>query len=659
MAEDDEDLDKFLQEVDQIGTNIVKDLNSDCAPIREKALNSADLKLNECGRIKYDRSVINHDAFKQDFDPPGMSLPQLPPNDPRSQEIFMSEMEKDVAKRAKRRARSENEAKMFIEIANEEFKLGKYEEAIDSYSKAIRLVRDSSTLYNCRAEAYLKCGMFDDALTDCDNVLFFCENDLKAILVKAEVLFKLENFDEAIFWFEKAVNLYPLEREMIKKLISDVKQAQEKFQKEESVLELVKTGDRNLCQIEECLNKLEDENRKIQFFHEECLTLAKLITNGENEFEIETWEALIDVFDAGVKQNEDNQIVVFCLDNFTYQLRKVLADKTTNSIRTLNFLHTLSCEGSGRQILVNNIDSSWLLKTLMQNSSKPSGIGKMSISILNNMALDEKSKLESSFDKVLLPKFRSLLCELNTNTTLISYFGNLAISDTHRAKLVKEEEFGPVAFPLWYTGNQELMDSEVIDAILVLVVNLSKDQLPDCITSQMKGLIQQLVLLLKSKQLQTSRVYLILSRVVTSFEGAIKILLNLNFLPHLVEIIQGEETPLTGHAVRILVSMTRISKKSQKMAAKNCLYLLKHLKSPNESIVGNTALCLTHCLAVPKLSSYLTQTDIMDILLSVIKKEGASENIKKNAGQLLAKLANAETEYKVDAFAAIAQVTRN
>ncbi|KAM7541954.1 hypothetical protein Aperf_G00000012908 [Anoplocephala perfoliata] len=88
-----------------------------------------------------------------------------------SMEAFKAQVASDAAERSGRRAKKKARAEEFKNHANEYFKVGDIENAIQFYSKAIDSLPDWSLLYNNRAQAYLRAGRPELALADCDMAL--------------------------------------------------------------------------------------------------------------------------------------------------------------------------------------------------------------------------------------------------------------------------------------------------------------------------------------------------------------------------------------------------------------------------------------------------------------------------------------------------------
>ncbi|VDD79194.1 unnamed protein product [Mesocestoides corti] len=88
-----------------------------------------------------------------------------------SVEAFKAQVSADAAERSKLRAKRRAKADEFKLQANEFFKVGDWESALNLYSKAIDACRDMPVLYTNRAQAYLKLGRPEQALADCDLAL--------------------------------------------------------------------------------------------------------------------------------------------------------------------------------------------------------------------------------------------------------------------------------------------------------------------------------------------------------------------------------------------------------------------------------------------------------------------------------------------------------
>lgn len=89
-----------------------------------------------------------------------------------------------------------SEASKFKDEGNEAFKNGKYEAAIELYTKAIECVKegtfDKAVYYKNRAAAYLKLDEFKNAMDDTTKALDITPNDPKALFRRCQALEALE-----------------------------------------------------------------------------------------------------------------------------------------------------------------------------------------------------------------------------------------------------------------------------------------------------------------------------------------------------------------------------------------------------------------------------------------------------------------------------------
>lgn len=111
------------------------------------------------------------------------------------------------------------------ERGNEMFKGGKFKEAQAVYTEALTLDpmnKDiNSKIYYNRALVNSKLGNIRDAITDCTCALDLNEKYLKALLYRAKLHYNLENFEECVKDYEKALKF---EKTMeIKNLLKDAK----------------------------------------------------------------------------------------------------------------------------------------------------------------------------------------------------------------------------------------------------------------------------------------------------------------------------------------------------------------------------------------------------------------------------------------------------
>jgi DnaJ family protein C protein 7 len=94
-------------------------------------------------------------------------------------------------------------------LANEQYKLGRYEEAIKLYSQAIDASPKTSTFYNNRAAAYLMQKKYKEATFDSRTALELDPTNAKAYARAGKCQLNLGNLEEAGRLLQRAVELDP------------------------------------------------------------------------------------------------------------------------------------------------------------------------------------------------------------------------------------------------------------------------------------------------------------------------------------------------------------------------------------------------------------------------------------------------------------------
>src|SRR5262245_38035134 len=86
---------------------------------------------------------------------------------------------------------------------------GDFQEAVECFSRAIRLRPDVSDVYRFRAYAYLEMGDRVRALNDLDQAIRLKPNDAQSYADRAAELFIQRQFDQAIADCDRALKLDP------------------------------------------------------------------------------------------------------------------------------------------------------------------------------------------------------------------------------------------------------------------------------------------------------------------------------------------------------------------------------------------------------------------------------------------------------------------
>ena len=92
---------------------------------------------------------------------------------------------------------------------NAYFSLGKFENAIQDYNKAIDLNPNDDLSYNNRGNAYFSLGKFEDAIQDYNKAIDLNPNDDLSYNNRGNAYFSLGKFEDAIQDYNKAIDLNP------------------------------------------------------------------------------------------------------------------------------------------------------------------------------------------------------------------------------------------------------------------------------------------------------------------------------------------------------------------------------------------------------------------------------------------------------------------
>jgi tetratricopeptide (TPR) repeat protein len=82
-------------------------------------------------------------------------------------------------------------------------------EAVKTFSEVIRKKPDFAEGWNKRATAYYLAGDYERSLADCDEVLKRNPNHFGALSGAGQIHFALENFELALVWFRRALEVNP------------------------------------------------------------------------------------------------------------------------------------------------------------------------------------------------------------------------------------------------------------------------------------------------------------------------------------------------------------------------------------------------------------------------------------------------------------------
>jgi len=116
------------------------------------------------------------------------------------------------------------------EEGNEFFKIGKFPEAVERYTEAIKRDPDNHVLYTNRATAFTKLGAFSEAIKDCDRCIELNPKFIKAYVKKGNVYFVTKQYQKSIEIYEQAFAIDPDNveiQEAMRKTIEQISKGQD------------------------------------------------------------------------------------------------------------------------------------------------------------------------------------------------------------------------------------------------------------------------------------------------------------------------------------------------------------------------------------------------------------------------------------------------
>jgi len=132
-------------------------------------------------------------------------------------------------------AEDKKKAEEFKTKGNSFVKEQKYAEAIEAYTKAIELDKNSPVYYCNRAAAYTNSEKFHEALDDCKRAIAINEDYAKAFSRMGLIYSKLQFFSESVSCYETAIKLEP-DNEGYKKNLEIVKEKETEQQKDPNAM---------------------------------------------------------------------------------------------------------------------------------------------------------------------------------------------------------------------------------------------------------------------------------------------------------------------------------------------------------------------------------------------------------------------------------------
>lgn len=619
------------------------------------------------------------------------------PNAPQTmttadQQGFMAAMEVDARERAERRQAGEKKANELKEKGNEEFRQGNYEKALELYSEGLTHLKDHLALWTNKAQTNIKLGRFEEALVDCDWAIRVFSNSMKAYVLMGKAYLGLRNYEKAREAYKKALECDPTKQNLIKDYFADVDRVERTQQEEEKAKEAFQAGEKGPVALLQQLGKkgqlpifysggfqvlqnfLKNNEQKTLFRTEggfqiisehpcfsKCFSASPRSLSKE---ELDMLKSGMDMFRLACEDNEKNQEVFLQTEGMPNKLMRFMEVKIKGPGRGLKsscvkILHTVTISVIGRSLVFQKFDIPQLMTIVFNLIQTNDDAALTSGCVLNNLALDNKFKqqLRDKIEIDVLPAFENVLKEGSSNQsvlpTCVSTITNLSNDVVIRKKLSDRKDMWKILVDSISRHKEKLpqpLSVELVEACLGLISNLTHEgssvnfkefSLPIC--KQCLIICQSL----KHYKLMISRSLGILSHILPYSIPSVDWFCDNEGVEILMYILKNDEDSANRKcALKALTGCSQINDHARVFIVdhKGLGTLIKQLKSDDETVVGNAALCLSHCTQVPKVCAALSKTDIIKELL-VLARDGNKSGLQQNCAILIAKLAQGDKRH--------------
>ncbi|XP_059186511.1 tetratricopeptide repeat protein 12 isoform X2 [Centropristis striata] len=673
-----EDFDSFLKNVDKI-SELVKDLNSSDVEVQQKAMGTADCyiaALDGPCRTKVNKTTINTNPPLQ----PSLGLQN------ESAENFMKIMERDAEERRVRRNVKAKKAAALKDMGNEAYAQEDYETAVKYYSDGLAELRDMQPLYTNRAQAYIKLGKYQEAISDCEWALRCNESCIKAYLHMGKAYQALKKYNESRNCFEKIVEIVPAREKMVKEYLTQLELEEERESQEKNAMQEFDKGEGNATRVPALLEKLSKPGQIPLYYCRGIELLSHAVTDctGQTLFRLNNGFSIISSNDAvrscllqKTKDPDSQELCVsvlklwrgICCGNEENQKMLMTCPVTRQSIvdlaisehvavqkDSLALLCLFSQMTHGRRLVIDNLNVHMLARNLMACILKPKQQQEnTAVHILENFAAENKFCIQlrgGLTDSVIVP-FTTLLTNISTSNlhviaSLISAIGCLARDEIICHSFAHDPDCWK-AFVVAIRQCSACEYKEVLYPMLGLIINLSAVTSP-IIQEHAVSLCECCLGLLRDSDGGViTRATGVLSTILPHSPEAVQHVIQADIVRTMHRLLKGTGQSATKYAIRTLTACTAGSHSAREELVKSDkkLSILRHLlaSSCDEIVTGNAALCLAHCLECEGIASHLLGTDIVLLLLRHAAGDAKRTAVRQNAAIALGKLCRSEPRH--------------
>ncbi|XP_066541101.1 tetratricopeptide repeat protein 12 isoform X2 [Hoplias malabaricus] len=626
---DSEDLEKFLTNIDKI-SELVKELSSSDVATQEKAVEKAEhfvvsLEEEKTCKTRLNRTVINKNPSCETL-PMNAAYESSP-----SPENFMKALEKDALERRKRRQAKEERAKALKEKGNKAFALGDYEVAVKFYTEGLEQLRDMQTLYTNRAQALIKLQKYKEAINDCEWALKCNDKCIKAHVHMGRAHLALKNFAKSRWCYEKILDIEPEREAMVKDYLTQVDLEEKKTLQEKIAREELKEGKAGVTMVPDLLRKL-DRSREMCTYY--C--------------------GGVELLSQAIKDKENQQLLLQCPSTREQIVQLLASPVSIIQQACLALLCMYSQTQHGRLLVIEHLSLHRMVESLMDCVCRDVTSGTVVLTVLEDLAGENKFQMQfrENFAELFSSSFEHLLgnvsaCSQDMVLSLISVIGTMCQDETISNKMASSEEFWRSAFSAM--GRSTICEyRNILYPLLGLMINIASNPAPVNQEQAVVGCSRCVVLLSDPDGDIITRAAGLLSVVLPKSVAAIQETVQQGVVKRLLKILKGAGLTSSRYSIKALAVCTASSQQACEELVKfdkRLVTLRKLLGSSDEVVVGNTALCLGHCVAVQGAATGLLNTDSVQLLLRHAAGNTSRSAVQQNAAIALGKLCRADQRH--------------
>ncbi|KAJ8280620.1 hypothetical protein GJAV_G00056980 [Gymnothorax javanicus] len=702
MPKQDEDLENFLKNVDEIST-LVREMNSSNESRQKKAIEDSDLLLaswteKEPLRTRLNRTVINTKSSQQETAPTDLK------NDSEmSSENFMRILEKDAESRAERRRKNEalaNDLELKAR-GNEAYACGDYETAVLCYTEGLQKLRDMSVLYTNRAQAYIKLLKYEEAISDCDWALRCDEKCIKALIHMGRANQALKKYTEARGCYQRILDIEPDRAALVKYYVTQVDLEEKKDVQEKGARDEFEMGKEEAVSVHLLLEKLKKPEQIPMYYCGGLELLSRAITDctGQTLFRLndgfsvvsgngsvrrclcstgafseELSVSVLKLWIAVCRGNEENQR--FLLQSTVEKdcMVQLLASESAGvRNQCLTLLSLFMQDEYGCRLLIGQLDLQRLVKNLMNCLSDEDSSTEHVLSLLGTLAAEEQFRilLREDFTQLFVPPFVKYLRNItsanrNRLPSLISVLFSMTADRMICGEIAQSKECWE-AFIIAMDCCLHCEYKEELGALLELMIKLSVGPSP-AVPDLAGSIARRCIALLSHPDGRIiTRSAGVLSMVLPQSHDATHDAVKGGIVKKILKLLKVSGQTTTRYCIKTLAVCTATSQQ----AREELLKLDKRLRNVRgllagvgEVEAGNAALCLGHCVDVPGAAAALLGTSVVLQLLRLAagntgnaentgnignsRKSGRGGSAQQNAAVTLGKLCKADLRHRVE-----------